>query len=129
MEGFIPLQVSDEFKSNYFELFYELSKETFEAAKKESGAGRYMTKKQCCEFIGISFGDLQKLEKLGLSVIELEGKVLVNREDIIKFINKNKRIESLKLFMAFNKCTLWQSGVCNNSCINTTLHGEVVMVG
>lgn len=90
MEGFIPLQVSDEFRGKYFELFYELSKEAFEAAKRDSGVGRFMTKKQCCEFIGISFGHLQKLEKLGLPVIELEGKVLIDREDVIKFMSKYK---------------------------------------
>jgi hypothetical protein len=96
MNGFIPLQVSDEFKGKYFELFYELSKEAFEAAKRDSGVGRFMTKKQCCEFIGISFGHLQKLEKLGLPVIELEGKVLVDREDVIKFMSKYKKVENLK---------------------------------
>lgn len=45
MKCFIPLQVSDEFKSNYYELFYELSKEAFEIAKKESGAGRFHDEK------------------------------------------------------------------------------------
>ncbi|ELK46808.1 hypothetical protein [Halobacillus sp. BAB-2008] len=90
MEAFIPLQVSDEFRSKYYEFFYELSKEAFEAAKRDSGVGRFMTKKQCCEFIGISFGYLQKLEKLGLPVIELEGKVLLDREDVIKFMSKYK---------------------------------------
>lgn len=89
----IPLQVSDDFKNQYFNFFYEISKEAFEAAKKESGAGRFMTKKQCCEFIGISFGYLQKLEKLGLPVIELEGKVLVDREDVIKFMSRYKKVE------------------------------------
>ncbi|MBH9968152.1 hypothetical protein [[Bacillus] enclensis] len=96
MEGFIPLQVSDEFKGKYFELFYELSKEAFEAAKRDSGVGRFMTKKQCCEFMGISFGHLQKLEKIGFPVIELEGKVLVDREDVIKFMSNHKKIEALK---------------------------------
>lgn len=96
MEGFIPLQVSDEFKDKYFELFYELSKEAFEAAKRDSGVGRFMTKKQCCEFMGISFGHLQKLEKIGFPVIELEGKVLVDREDVIKFMSNHKKIETLK---------------------------------
>lgn len=95
MEGFIPLQVSDEFKGKYFELFYELSKEAFEAAKRDSGVGRFMTKKQCCEFMGISFGHLQKLEKKGFPVIELEGKVLVDREDVIKFMSNHKKIETL----------------------------------
>ncbi|MCA1012826.1 hypothetical protein [Halobacillus halophilus] len=90
MDTFIPLQVSNEFRDKYYEFFYELSKEAFEAAKNASGAGRFMTKKQCCEFIGISFGHLQKLERLGLPVIELEGKVLVDREDVVKFMNKYK---------------------------------------
>ncbi|MCK0473363.1 hypothetical protein [Halalkalibacter sp. APA_J-10(15)] len=95
MEGLIPLQVSDEFKGKYYELFYELSKEAFEAAKRDTGEGRFMNKKQCCEFIGISFGHFQKLEKMGLPVIELAGKVLVDREDVIKFMSKYKK-ENLK---------------------------------
>ncbi|WP_017729563.1 hypothetical protein [Halalkalibacterium ligniniphilum] len=54
-----------------------------------------MTKKQCCEFMGISFGHLQKLEKLGLLIFELKGKVLVDREVVIKFVSKYKKVENL----------------------------------
>lgn len=90
MEEVLPLQVSAEFKRKYYDLFYELSKEAFEAAKAQSGAGRFMTKKQCCEYMGISFGHLQKLEKLGLPVIDLEGKVLIDREDVLAFMHKYK---------------------------------------
>ncbi|KZZ85533.1 hypothetical protein [Bacillus sp. SJS] len=95
MDGFIPLQVSEEFKGKYFEFFYALSQEAFEAAKRDSGVRRFMTKKQCCEFIGISFCYLQKLEKLGLPVIELEGKVLVDREDVVKFMCKYKKSDTI----------------------------------
>lgn len=90
MGEYLPLPISDEFKGKYFEFFYELSKEAFEAAKRHSGEGRFMTKKQCCEFIGISFGHFQKLEKMGLPIIDLEGKVLIDREDVIKFVNRYK---------------------------------------
>lgn len=90
MAEYLPLPVSDDFKARYYELFYELSKEAFEAAKADTGAGRFMTKKQCCEYIGVSFGYLQKLEKQGLPVINLDGKVLVDREDVIKFMHQNK---------------------------------------
>jgi hypothetical protein len=90
MGDYLPLEVSDEFKSKYFDMFFELSKEAFEAAKVHSVAGRFMTKKQCCEYIGISFGHFQKLEKMGLPIIDLEGKVLIDREDVIKFVNKYK---------------------------------------
>jgi hypothetical protein len=96
MEGLIPLQVSDEFKGKYFELFYELSKEAFEAAKRDSGVGRFMTKKQCCEYMGISFGHLQKLEKIGLPIIDIEGKVLIDREDVVRFMNNHKKNEVIK---------------------------------
>lgn len=90
MTDCLPLPVTDEFKAKYYELFYELSKEAFEAAKADTGARRFMTKKQCCEYIGVSFGYLQKLEKQGLPVIDLDGKVLVDREDVIKFMHRNK---------------------------------------
>ena len=96
MNVIIPFQVSEEFRGKYFDFFFELSKEAFEAAKRDSGVLRYMTKKQCCEFMGISFCYLQKLEKFGLPIIELEGKLLVDREDVIKFMNKYKRVENQK---------------------------------
>lgn len=95
MVDVIPLQISDDFKRSYYDLFYELSKEAFNAAKNDSGLGRYMTQKQCCEYIGISFGYLQKLEHMGLPVIELDGKTLVDREDVIQFLNQYKTVSGM----------------------------------
>ncbi|MEC1723914.1 helix-turn-helix domain-containing protein [Schinkia azotoformans] len=90
----IPLQVSEDFKNQYFNFFYEVAKEAFEAAKQESGIKRYMTKKEACSFIGISFNHFQKLEALGLPTIQIGGKILVDREDIIKFLNQQKSVLS-----------------------------------
>ncbi|MCD8502139.1 MAG: hypothetical protein LRY71_11200 [Bacillaceae bacterium] len=91
MKRIIPLQVSDEFRDEYYSLFYELSAEAFEAAKRDAGVKRYMTKKEACNYIGVSFNYFQKLEQLGLPTIEIDGKTLVDREDISKFLNKYKR--------------------------------------
>lgn len=92
--AYIPLQVSDDFKNQYYSFFYELSKEAFAAAKQEAGIKRYMTKKEACAFIGISFNHFQKVEALGLPVIQISGKILIDREDIIKFMNQHKRVLS-----------------------------------
>ncbi|RKL65360.1 hypothetical protein CR203_21400 [Salipaludibacillus neizhouensis] len=88
MEEYIPLQISDEFKSSYYNLFYQLSKEAFETAKEHAGHKRYMTKKEACEYIGISFTHLKKLE---MPIIEIRGKFLIDREDITAFMNKHKK--------------------------------------
>ena len=86
----MQIPVPDEFKQQYSSLFYELSKEAFEAAKRDSGIRRYMTKSEACEWIGISFTHFQKLERAGLPTINAGGKVLVDREDIVAFMNKHK---------------------------------------
>lgn len=87
----IQLKVSEEFKTEYYSLFYELSKEAFKAAKEDIGVKRYMTKKEACNYIGVSFNYFQKLVRMGMPTIEIDGKTLVDREDISKFLNKYKR--------------------------------------
>ncbi|MGP4072765.1 hypothetical protein ACTWQB_09455 [Piscibacillus sp. B03] len=91
MPDMMQIPVPEEFKQQYASLFYELSKEAFEAAKNDAGLKRYMTKKEAAAWIGISFTHFQKLEELGLPTIDAGGKVLVDREDITKFMNKHKR--------------------------------------
>lgn len=90
----IPLQVSEDFRNQYYSFFYDLAKEAFEAAKQEAGIKRFFTKKEACTFIGISFNHFQKLERMGLPTIELGSKILVDTQDIIKFMNQNKTVLS-----------------------------------
>lgn len=87
----MQIPIDDSFKQQYSALFYDLARESFEAAKRDSGIRRYMTKREACEWIGISFTHFQKLESMGLETIDAGGKVLVDREDIVKFMNKNKQ--------------------------------------
>lgn len=87
----IPLQVPEEFRKQYFGMFYELSKEAFEAAQRDIGLKRYLTKKEAAAWIGVSFTYFQKIEAMGLPLIQIGGKTLVDREDITKFMNQYKQ--------------------------------------
>ncbi|MDQ0352470.1 hypothetical protein J2R98_002314 [Alkalibacillus filiformis] len=90
MSDMMQIPVTDEFKQAYASLFYDLSKEAFEAAKRDTGIKRYLTKQETCEWIGVSFTYLQKMERMGLPTVQLENKTLIDKLDVIEFMNKHK---------------------------------------
>lgn len=50
----------------------------------------YMNKKEAAEYIGVSFNTFRKFERMGLPIIEVDGTLLVKKEDIDVFLEKNK---------------------------------------
>lgn len=51
----------------------------------------YMNKKEAAEYIGVSFNTFRKFERMGLPIIEVDGILLVKKEDIDEFLEKNKQ--------------------------------------
>lgn len=86
----IPIEVSKEFTDYYENLFMNLANETVEKIKNGTFQKQYMNKKEAAQYIGVSFNTLQKLERRGLPIIEIEGIKLVKREDIDSFLNNHK---------------------------------------
>ncbi|MFY0761025.1 hypothetical protein AB1K32_19585 [Metabacillus dongyingensis] len=86
----IPIEVPKEFTEYYEKLFMSLAEETVEKVRRGYAQKQYMNKKEAAQYIGISFNTLQKLEKMGLPIIEIDGIKLVRREDIDCFLNSHK---------------------------------------
>ena len=57
-----------------------------EATQRETKAKDWMNQKQACEYIGVSFATFQNYRKLGLRVSVIQGKTLVSRKELNRFL-------------------------------------------
>lgn len=88
----LPVEVSKEFTEFYEKLFVSLAKETVERVKDGFSQKQYMNKKEAAYYIGVSFNTFQKLERMGLPIIEIDGIKLVSKQDIDSFLDSHKQI-------------------------------------
>ena len=59
-----------------------------EAVKRETTGREWMEQKQACEWLGISFGTLQVWRKQGLKVSVVQGKTLLSKTEINRFLEE-----------------------------------------
>ena len=64
-----------------------------EAVQRERITKDWMDQKTTCEYLGISFGTLQNFRRLGLKISTVQGKTLVSKNEINRFLitSKNKK--------------------------------------
>lgn len=60
-----------------------------EAVKRETTGREWMEQKQACEWLGISFGTLQVWRKQGLKVAVVQGKTLLSKTEVNRFLEEN----------------------------------------
>ena len=60
-----------------------------EAVKRETTGREWMEQKQACEWLGISFGTLQVWRKQGLRVAVVQGKTLLSKTEINRFLEEH----------------------------------------
>lgn len=87
---YIPVEISKDFTKFYESVATQLLQETIERIRENYMYKTYMNKKEACAYIGVSFNTFKKLEKLGLPIIEVDGIMLVKKEDIDAFLEKYK---------------------------------------
>ena len=61
-----------------------------EAVKRETTGREWMEQKQACERLGISFGTLQVWRKQGLKVAVVQGKTLLSKTEINRFLEEHQ---------------------------------------
>ena len=61
-----------------------------EAVKRETTGREWMEQKQACEWLGISFGTLQVWRKKGLKVAVVQGKTLLSKAEINRFLEEHQ---------------------------------------
>lgn len=59
-----------------------------EAVKRERIAKDWMDQKTACEYIGISYATFQNFRKLGLRISTVQGKTLVSKQEINRFLEE-----------------------------------------
>lgn len=59
-----------------------------EATQRETKAKDWMDQKSACEYIGISFSTFQNFRKLGLRISTVQGKTLVSKKEINRFLEE-----------------------------------------
>lgn len=61
-----------------------------EAVKRETIGREWMEQKQACKWLGISFGTLQVWRKQGLKVAVVQGKTLLSKTEINRFLEEHQ---------------------------------------
>ncbi|CAM3861851.1 hypothetical protein [Alkalicoccus chagannorensis] len=86
----ISLPIPEEWKEQYYSLFYELAADAYQQAKQDAGHKQFMTKKEAASYIGVSYNTLQSLIEEGLPLIQINSKPLIDIQDIHKFLQGKK---------------------------------------
>lgn len=61
-----------------------------EAVERESRAKDWMTQKELCAWLGVSYGTIQVWRGLGLKVATVQGKTLVSKQEVNRFLESHQ---------------------------------------
>lgn len=82
----IPETFNDELKS----MIRNVAAQAIEEAVKRETTGReWMNQKEACEWLGISFGTMSAWRKKGLRVAVVQGKTLLSKTEINRFLEEH----------------------------------------
>ena len=88
----LELQISDEFNSSFEAYLKETARNVIqEVIQNPIERKMYLTKKEACAYLSISYATIQKLILMGLPSIQIDGKCLFSKISIDQFM---KSIES-----------------------------------
>lgn len=84
----IQFELSDEVQKQLEELFQQSARQVFkEVREKELHTKEYMKLKEACEYVGISYGTLQKwIREEDLKVIDVSGIKMIAKQTINTFL-------------------------------------------
>ena len=60
-----------------------------EAVQRETTGREWMNQKEACEWLGISFGTISAWRKQGLRVAVVQGKTLLSKTEVNRFLEEN----------------------------------------
>lgn len=87
----ISIPVPDGLNEDLRQMFRSLALEAIQEAKDlDTQMKPYMTQQEACKAIGVSFNTLQNFRRQGLKVSCIEGKTLISRETLIKFMTDHE---------------------------------------
>lgn len=84
----IPETFNEELKAMLRAAAMEVIEET---VQRENLSKDWMDQKTACEYLGISFGTLQNFRRLGLKISTVQGKTLVSKKEINRFLEEHQQ--------------------------------------
>ncbi len=88
----INIPFPSEVQQDLRQMITDLAQEVIQDVKgREAESKPYMTVKETCAYLNISFSTLQKFERLGLKKITVEGKILFKKKTIDEFMKEFER--------------------------------------
>lgn len=61
-----------------------------ELEKRQKLSKEIFNQKEACEYLGISYGTFQNFRKLGLKISTIQGKTLVTKKEINRFLEEHQ---------------------------------------
>lgn len=61
-----------------------------EAIQRQNKSKEWFNQKEACEYLGISFGTFQNFRNLGLRISTVQGKTLVSKKEINRFLEEHQ---------------------------------------
>lgn len=87
----LSFEVPETFADKYFEQLVNMNREAIEEIKSCSQMERrYLTKKEACEYLSVSYQTLQTMITKGLDTIKVGSKYFIDVKDIHIFMEKHK---------------------------------------
>lgn len=83
----IPNTMQDEFKDM---IRNAAAQAIAEAVKRDATGREWMNQKEACEWLGISFGTISAWRKQGLKVAVVQGKTLLSKTEINRFLGEHQ---------------------------------------
>lgn len=83
----LPPEMGEEIKQMFRSMAWDVIKEVKD---QRNELKPFMTQKQCCEILGISFTTMQKWRNQGLKLTVIDGKTLVSRDTLIEFLKSHE---------------------------------------
>lgn len=87
----VELRLPDDFEENIKHDMYRLAFEAFQATAQKHQWADYLNRNRAADYLGVSLNYFDKLVKMGLPVIMIDGYKLFKRSEIDKFMLSYQR--------------------------------------
>ncbi|GGM34672.1 hypothetical protein GCM10011351_20850 [Paraliobacillus quinghaiensis] len=88
----LSFEVPQGFADKYFEELVQMNREAIEEIVSFSQVERrYLTKKEACDYLNVSYQTLQSMITNGLNTIKIGSKYFIDVQDIHIFMKKHKK--------------------------------------
>lgn len=88
----IKIPIPESFQEDLRTMMRETAREALAEAKEQERHGKdFMSLKDCCQYLGISYGTLNVwIRQLGLKTIVIQGKTFIAKQTLLEFLKQHE---------------------------------------